>query len=77
MKIRIATTLVLSLAILTIAYAQANVEGRWISEKDKEGFSYTMDFKSKGSDLTGTISVGGRSFDIEDGKIDNAAISFE
>ena len=75
--------LMMAVAVLGMALATAmaaDVDGKWISEREGRGgetMTTTFTFKADGSNLTGTVSspMGGDN-PISDGKIDGDNISF-
>lgn len=75
-----------TLALASSILLSASIDGKWVAEMEQrrqqaEGkkAQVTMEFKSSGSALTGTVSAGrkGRAVDIQNGKLDGDRFSFE
>ena len=70
----------------TVVAMAAGIDGKWVSERKmtRQGqervMTTTLDLRSSGATLTGTVSMGSgqrqRSTDIQNGKIDGDAFSF-
>ena len=79
----IATAIV---CVFALTGSAAGIDGKWVSERtmgrgdQQRTMTLTLDLKSSGSTLTGTMSMttprGERSVDIQNGKVDGDNLSF-
>lgn len=65
------------LLVAGIAYG-ADIDGKWEGELDMQGqkFPVSYTFKAEGAVLTGSTPIMDQEYQIQDGKIDGANISF-
>jgi hypothetical protein len=75
-EMQVASTIALFFGMAILAHAQSAVTGKW-DGTTKDGSKVSVDLKADGKVLTGTVTVAGRPFPVEDGKIINSkTISF-
>ena len=72
---RLATGTILALMFALAAYAQSGLTGKWEGET-KSGSAVTLDFVVKGATLTGTLTNGGQTLPIENGKVTKNTFTF-
>ena len=72
---RIVTSTFLALAVAAAVSAQTGLTGKWEGET-KSGSQVTLDLVAKGETLTGTLTNGGQTLPIENGKISKNTFTF-
>jgi hypothetical protein len=72
---RILTAATVLLVWALVASAQAGLTGKWQGET-KSGSAVTLDLIAKGATLTGTLTNGGQTIPIENGKITKNTFTF-
>lgn len=72
---RIVTGTILALMFALAAHAQSGLTGKWEGET-KSGSQVTLDLVVKGSTLTGTLTNGGQTLPIENGKVSKNTFTF-
>ena len=77
MKKRLVLFSALFALVSIVAFAAADVTGRWVGEATGKGGPPTFTFKQAGSTLTGTSSGRGGDTEISNGKVEGDTISFE
>lgn len=72
---RIVSNAILVLMLAVVASAQSGLTGKWEGET-KSGSQVTLDLVAKGETLTGTLTNGGQTIPIENGKISKNTFTF-
>jgi hypothetical protein len=72
---RIVSNAILALMLAVVASAQSGLTGKWEGET-KSGSQVTLDLVAKGETLTGTLTNGGQTIPIENGKISKNTFTF-
>jgi len=77
---RLVTLCALLALVSLVAFAAADISGKWMSEAPAggKGGPQTFTFKQAGSDLSGTVDAGrGGPIEINNGKVEGDKVSFE
>jgi hypothetical protein len=69
------TALVISFAVV-LTHAQSRIGGTWQAEVQPNAF-WTVELRSEGTKLTGTVGMGGDPVEISDGTIEGNTVSFK
>jgi hypothetical protein len=72
---RVLITSVLALVFALVGHAQSGLTGKWEGET-KSGSQVTLDLIAKGTTLTGTLTNGGQTIPIENGKVTKNTFTF-
>jgi hypothetical protein len=79
MKFRSFVTLLSVFALVSIAFAQGGIDGKWEAKvtTQRGEQTTTFEFKNAGGTVTGTVSTGQGSTEIKNGKLAGTNLTFE
>ena len=79
MKFRSFVTLLSVFALVSIAFAQGGIDGKWEAKTQTQRGEQTItfEFKNAGGNVTGTVSTGQGSAEIKNGKLAGSNLTFE
>ena len=79
MKFRSFVTLLSVFALVSIAFAQGGIDGKWEAKvtTQRGEQTTTFEFKNAGGTVTGTVSTGQGSTEIKNGKLAGSNLTFE
>ena len=79
MKFRSFVTLLSVFALVSIAFAQGGIDGKWEAKvtTQRGEQTTTFEFKNAGGNVTGTVSTGQGSTEIKNGKLAGSNLTFE
>ena len=72
---RILTAITVAFLVAAAAHAQTGLTGKWEGET-KSGSAVTLDLVVKGTTLDGTLTNGGQTIPIENGKVSKNTFTF-
>jgi hypothetical protein len=80
MKFRSFVTLLSVFALVSIAFAQGGIDGKWEAKQTTQRgeVTITFEFKNAGGNVTGTVTQGqGGATEIKNGKLAGSNLTFE
>ena len=79
MKFRSFVTLLSVFALVSIAFAQGGIDGKWEAKTQTQRGEQTItfEFKNAGGNVTGTVTTGQNAAEIKNGKLAGSNLTFE
>jgi hypothetical protein len=74
---RVARSVALALALPALLAAQTALTGKWQGKAGGSGQTVVLDVTAKGTTLTGTLTLGGETSKIAEGKVSKDTFTFK